>query len=94
MIKLSPLENALESKPTLLRVYRSMFLELSEDQSDWAKLAIKVTRLYDSLGGPKPNKVYQSNIFNNGNGMEMVRCYPPEFIPIMINIIKEHYNVK
>ncbi len=90
MIQLKPLENTLESKPTLLRAYRSVSLELPNDQSNWAKLAGKVTRMYDSLGGPKPEKVYQSNVFGNMTSMEQVRCYPPEFIPVMINIIKEH----
>ena len=93
MIQLKPLEKPLESKPTVLRVYRSINLELSPDKSSWAKLCLKITRVYDSLGGPKPEKVFQSNVFGYGN-MEQVRVYPAEFIPVMINIIKDHLEGK
>jgi len=91
MNKLKPLENTLESSPTLLRVYRSMYSEMIFTHSEWSKLGSNIAKVYDQLDGPPLKKVIEKSFFvDYWHGK--VRCYPPEFIPVMINIIKEHLN--
>lgn len=92
MIQLKPLKNPLENRVTVLRVYRSISLELKDDIVEWSDLSQKINETYKQLGGPTLNKVNQQGIFNPSKYRFKVSEYPVEFIPIMVNIIKEHLN--
>ena len=90
MIQLKPLKNPLESRVTVLRVYRSISLEIENDIVKWSNLCKKINDTYNQLGGPTLSKVNQQGIFNPSKYRFKVKIYPVEFIPIMVNIIKEH----
>lgn len=92
MIKLEPLKNPLENRVTVLRVYRSVSLDLKNDILEWSNLCQKINETYKQLGGPKNAQVNQRSIFCDSKYRKKVNCYPAEFIPIMVNIIKEHLN--
>jgi hypothetical protein len=92
MIQLKPLRESLEYNPTVLRVYRSVSLELEDDYNKWILLCNKISTFYYQLGGSKPKKVRQAGMFASTPNGCSVNSYPIEFIPIMINIIKEHLN--
>ena len=90
MIQLKPLKNNLENRVTVLRVYRSISLEMILDKFEWSNLCQKINQTYKNLGGPKNTQVNQRSIFCDSKYRKKVNCYPVEFIPIMVNIIKEH----
>lgn len=90
MIRLNPLRESIEYNPTVLRVYRSISLELEDDYEKWNLLCQKIADFYYQLGGQKPKKVRQSGMFTSTPNGCRVNSYPKEFIPIIINIIKEH----
>ena len=90
MIQLKPLLESLEYNPTVLRVYRSISLELKDDYYEWDNLCQKIATVYYNIGGEKPNKVSQRMIFESHPYKCMANSYPVEFIPIMVNMIKEH----
>jgi len=90
MIQLKPLKNNLENRVTVLRVYRSISLEMNLDKFEWSNLCQKINQTYKNLGGPKNTQVNQKSIFCDSKYRKKVNCYPAEFIPIMVNIIKEH----
>ncbi len=90
MIKLEPLKNPLENRVTVLRVYRSVSLDLKNDILEWSNLCQKINETYKQLGGPKNAQVNQRSIFCDSKYRKKVNCYPAEFIPIMVNIIKDH----
>lgn len=92
MIHLKPLKNNLEDRATVLRVYRSISLEMENDKLKWSDLCLKISNTYKKLGGPKNSQVNQRSIFCDSKYRKKVNCYPAEFIPIMVNIIKEHLN--
>jgi hypothetical protein len=92
MIQLKPLTESLEYNPTVLRVYRSISLELDDDYNKWILLCNKIATFYYELGGSKPKKVKQRDVFSLTPNGSSVNSYPSEFIPIMVNIIKEHIN--
>lgn len=92
MIQLKPLRESLEYNPTVLRVYRSVSLELEDDYNKWILLCNKIATFYYQLGGSKPKKVKQRKTFESNPFRSSVNSYPVEFIPIMVNIIKEHLN--
>ena len=94
MIQLNPLKNSLEDRPTILRVYRSVSLELNNDVNAWSKLTMNIACVYKQLGGPELPLVNQIGIFNPSKHRFKVKVYPAEFIPVMINIIKEHISNK
>ena len=87
IMRLEPLKNSLESSPTALRVYRSISLDFNFNRSEWAILSQRIATIYDNLYGPELKKVQQKDPFSDY--YHKVREYPVEFIPIMINVIKE-----
>jgi hypothetical protein len=93
MIQLKPLKNNLEDRATVLRVYRSVSLEMSLDKVEWSNLCQKINETYKQLGGPKNTQVNQRSIFCDSKYRKKVNCYPAEFVPVMINIIKESINI-
>jgi hypothetical protein len=90
MIQLNPLKNPLENRVTVFRVYRSVSLYVENDIIKWSNLCRKINETYNQLGGPVLSEVNQKSIFVKSPYRKKVKCYPPEFIPVMINIIKEH----
>lgn len=90
MIQLKPLKNNLEDRATVLRVYRSVSLEMILDKAEWSNLCQEINETYKKLGGPKNNQVNQRSIFCDSKYRKKVNCYPAEFIPVMVNIIKDH----
>lgn len=88
MIRLKPLKNKLEDRATVLRVYRSISLEMNLSKEEWSDLCQEINKTYKLLGGPKNTQVNQRSIFCDSKYRKKVNCYPAEFIPIMINIIK------
>lgn len=92
MIQLKPLRERVEYNPTVLRVYRSLSLELEDNYYKWTSLCQKIADFYYQLGGSKPKKVRQAGMFKSTPNGCSVNSYPVEFIPIMVNIIKEHLN--
>ncbi len=90
MIQLKPLKNNLEDRATVLRVYRSISLELKNDPNSWSNLCSKINSTYCQIGGPELELVNQQGIFSPSKNRFKVKVYPAEFIPIMVNIIKEY----
>jgi hypothetical protein len=94
MIELKPLKNPIENRPTVLRVYRSLFNILNETPTTWFELNEKIRVIYFKLAPETPVKVNQKRIFGKSKSKKKVFVYPPEFIPVMVNIIKEHVKNK
>ncbi len=90
MIILNPLKNPLEGRVTVLRVYRSVSLELNPDIGKWRNLCEKIASVYKSVGGEPLKKVFQKSVFEDCNYGRNAVVYPSEFIPVMVNIIKDH----
>lgn len=90
MIQLNQLKNHLEDRVTVLRVYRSISLELNMTPEEWKSLCEKIYRFYKKLGGQTPVLINQKKIFGKSKSKKKTKLYPVEFIPIMVNIIKDH----
>lgn len=83
---ITPLKNPLENRPTVWRLCRHLGYDLTQIQLE--ELG-HVTRVFY---GSRPPRVSQKE-----NGVWLrVFVYPPDFIPVMIEIAKTYYeaNVK
>jgi len=88
MIILKPLKNKLEDRATVLRVYRSISTEFNLTVEEWGKLNAEINKMYSSLGGPELSFVKQKSVFG-GKYKKKIVCYPAEFVPVIVNIIKK-----
>lgn len=88
-MKLEPLKNPLEGRITLLRVYPSLFNELTLTKDQRTKLVSEVRTTYYSISSEPLTKVNQKRIFGKCKSKKKVSVYPIEYIPVMINIIKQ-----
>lgn len=79
MIK--PLFKPLEEIPTIMRVCRYLELEFTNQQYS------KISKLILNAYGKQPEKVIQKE----GYGYFKVCIYPENFIPTMIQIIKDYH---
>ena len=86
---LKPLKNPLENRPTVLRVYRSLYSELTLTNKQWSILSKKIYDTYKSITDEPLKKVNQKRLFGESKYRKKVNCYPIEFIPVIINIIKD-----
>ena len=90
------LKNPLENRVTILRVVRSVFpnTEIDITPIEWQKTCHDVYNLYTSLSDVPLSKVLQKRLFGGSKKKKSVACYPIEFIPIIINIVKESFGSK
>lgn len=85
-----PLKNPLEGRPTVKRVLRSLNLDI--DNNTRGIIGSLIHKDYLSKYSEPIKKVNQRSTI--GGNVKKVCCYPPEFIPRMIEIINEYLNPK
>jgi hypothetical protein len=92
------LKNPLCNRPTVLRCVRFLELDFIFNSDQWYLLNMEINLEYN-----KANKVIvfesdlktvsQSRLWGKSKSKKKVCCYPAEFIPTMLIIIKKHYDL-
>jgi hypothetical protein len=83
------LKNPLENRPTVLRAFRSITTDFTLNEKEWNSLNSKVYLFYKSLTNTPLKKVNQKRIYGVSKSKKKVNEYPLDFIPVMLNIIKD-----